>query len=339
MTATAQGRGRVRDGACVAMLALVGGAGTAGCAGSTTTTYVDPYDQAYVVTGYYPADLTYSTYYWADDWNYSTLYYYAIRAGSPLPLAAADAGAPASPGSTAGDAANAIQSAARGGTVCPGQMDVTPRTAPPICPDGQTTDERSGVTLSFRSCQLVNEMVQGTVDVTSMRTPSDPSCGPGTTLTLQASLAVTGLQIAKGNGSAVVIPSLTSNVTTAPYTPGQNPSTFHATTTGELQLVPAGGGQAADLMYQGDQTFTLDGSQDVSVSGTMALNEQNSGSSAMLTQTGLTRAAGCCWPTGGSLVVDRTGGSRPGKTTWEFGPNCGDAKRNGGAASLPACAQ
>jgi len=73
MTTTGQGRGAVRDGACVAMLALVGGAGSVGCAGSTTTT-VDPYDQAYVVTGYDPADLAYSTYDWADDWNDSTLY-------------------------------------------------------------------------------------------------------------------------------------------------------------------------------------------------------------------------------------------------------------------------
>lgn len=33
MTTAGEGRGRVRDGACVAMLALVGGAGSVGCAG------------------------------------------------------------------------------------------------------------------------------------------------------------------------------------------------------------------------------------------------------------------------------------------------------------------
>ncbi len=366
MTTSANGMGRAWAGARAIppTLILTIGAISVGCT-STTTTAVDPYNEAYVVTGYYPADLTYSTYYWADDWYYPTLYYYAVRAGIPLVAAASDGGlpvfdgsapvsdggrpasdgsAPASDGGASAahgsgaDAAGAIQTLARGGAVCPGQMDVTPKTAPPVCPNGQTTDERSGVTLNFRGCQLASETVQGTVDLSSMRTASDPSCGAGTTLTLQANLTVTDLEVSKTNGDAIVVPSLTSTITTAPYASGQNPSSFQAATSGELQLVRARA-QAADLMFQGNQTFTLNGNQDLSVTGTMTVAEQTGGGMATLTQTGLMRTAGCCWPTGGSLTVDRTGGAKPGTTTWDFGPNCAQARRNGGSVSLPACAQ
>src|SRR5215831_13891618 len=120
--------GRVLWRACLAPALMLVGAAMAGCGGSgTTSTVAYTYEDPYLYTYYYPADLTYTGYYAADSWNYGL--YYAARGAVPGSVEAAtvinNTGRP-SLGST-------LRALIRGESVCPGQVTVTPKTAPPAC--------------------------------------------------------------------------------------------------------------------------------------------------------------------------------------------------------------
>jgi len=93
----------------------------------------------------------------------------------------------------------------------------------------------------------------------------------------------------------------------------------------------------SDLTYTAMDTVTFSGNNSYSVDGTSSVKEKNGSASATITQQGLTRSGGCCRPTGGSAIIDRTGGSNPGTATWTFGPSCGTVMRNDTTAMLPAC--
>ncbi len=73
-------------------------------------------------------------------------------------------------------------------------------------------------------------------------------------------------------------------------------------TNGEVQRFTSGGTMTSDRTYTGTQTYSsvslADGTY--TVGGTLNVQDQ-AGGSAVLTGTGLTRADGCCKPTGGTL--------------------------------------
>src|SRR5262249_52957056 len=84
-------------------------AGTVGCTSSGTvytTGYV--YDDAYLYTSYYPADVAYASYYYAYPWNYNTFYYYlnAYGPGTGNTGTSSDAGTSGN-GGTSGTASDA----------------------------------------------------------------------------------------------------------------------------------------------------------------------------------------------------------------------------------------
>lgn len=318
-----------------------------GCGGTTTTTTaaVYPYDEAYVYTTYYPADVMYSSYYWADDWSYSTIYAYFV--GSlPLPAEPAvgsrDGGVVADGGARGGGPAagvtGAIESLARGASVCPGQVTVTPKTSPPACADSTTPEERAGVTIAFNGCMVGQERIDGMLDVSAVRSTADSTCSATTMMMSQTTLTVTGLSVRQGGGAGIVIPSLTATIA-ANYPYKQNAQTLAAASSGEVQVYDSSGNMTADLKTQGTDMFSLPDAQSYTVDGMESVADPSTGAAAMITKGALVRSGGCCWPTGGTILVNRMGGPSPGNVAWKFGPNCGDATRDGAKVTLPACMQ
>ena len=333
-----------RGNAAAVLSALVLGS-CGGTTVTTTTTAVHPYDEEYVYGATYPTDVIYSSYYWADDWNYSTVYY-AFLGSLPSPaqpaLGGRDGGSAADGGSTVPRAidgiAGAIESLARGMSVCPGRVTVTPKTSPPACADSTKSQERSGVTIGFNGCTVGASQIDGTVDVTTMRQASISTCSSATAIMSQTTLTITNLSVRQVDGAGIVMPSQTAAIM-ATYLYGQNPQTVTATSSGQLQVFDGSGKMLADLATQENDSFSLPDAKSYSIDGTAVLGERSGNSTATITKAGVARSGGCCWPTSGTIVVDRTGGASPGKVSWQFGPSCGDVTRNGTAVTLPACLQ
>jgi hypothetical protein len=105
---------------------------------------------------------------------------------------------------------------------------------------------------------------------------------------------------------------------------------------GEMQFFDTSNAMQADLTYDGTQTVTA-GNGSYAVDGMQTIKEKSGSASATITEKGVTRSGGCCRPTSGSVVIDRTGGSNPGTATWSFGPTCGSVMRDNTAVTLPAC--
>jgi hypothetical protein len=231
--------------------------------------------------------------------------------------------------------ASVIEALARGQNVCPGQVTVTEKMATPACAGGNATQERNGVTLVFNNCMASGATINGTFDVLSNRTASEQNCSATTTITLGHTTTITNLSISSSEGK-IVIPSQTDMGMTT-YTFGQTPTSTTFDITGEMQIFSTSGNMISDLSYTGMNTVTFSGNSSYSVDGTTTVQEKNGGASATINQQGLTRSNGCCRPTGGSAVINRSGGPNPGNATWTFGPSCGTVMRNNTSAMLPAC--
>ena len=231
--------------------------------------------------------------------------------------------------------ASVIEALARGQTVCPGQVTVTEKMATPACAGGNATQERNGVTIVFNNCTVSGSTINGTFDVLSNRAASEQTCSATTTITLGHTTTVTDMSISSAEGK-IVIPSQTDTGMTT-YTFGQTPTTATFNITGEMQTFGSSGTMISDLTYTAMDTVTFSGNSSYSVDGTTTVQEKNGSASATITQQGLTRSGGCCRPTGGSAIIDRSGGPNPGTATWTFGPSCGTVMRNDTTATLPAC--
>jgi hypothetical protein len=342
---------------------------------ATVTTY-----QPYLYTAYYPADVAYSTMYWTDDWAYATLYAAYGPYPSPSPgttgtgpstktgsagtsgvmmtgtagtsgttgtagtgvatTGAAGAGGTSATGGLLTTAGDAVRALARGESVCPGQINVTPKTAPPACTGAGKTASRAGVTIVFSNCQTPGgPMLNGTIDVTSSRIASQAACGTNTTITLSHTTTITNLSYTNAAGARLVIPSQTGTGMTT-YRFGQTPPTVALTFTGQLQTFPAGATAASsDHNYTSSLTYTFGGAMTGYTvdGGVTAIDNLATGSGATLTVTGLKRVTTCCRPVGGSVSIVQSGPTGPGNHVVGFGPSCGQATVDGAAATLPAC--
>jgi hypothetical protein len=316
-------------------IGLVLAAGAAvGCTSDTgvvTTTYA--YDDPYLYTAYYPADVAYASYYWAYPWDYGVFYFIGAYAPPTPTTSGADAGT----GSTTvrSGLTGAIEALARGEQVCPGQVTVTEKTAAGVCASNAAA-VRAGATITFNNCSVTGGTINGTIEIQGAATASDQTCSATTSINLSHTSTITDLSIKVSDGRTLVIPNGTNTGMTT-FTYGQSPTTTNITTNGELQIIDSVGTTQSDLTYMGDNTFTFSGSQSYSVSGTTTVQEKNGSARATITRQGLVRSGGCCRPTGGSISVDRTGGSLPGQATWQFGPSCGQVQRNSTTAQMPTC--
>jgi hypothetical protein len=336
-------------------------AATGSCADDATTASVDySYETPYLYSTYYPVDTDYAGYYWADSWNYYAFYFEGASVAAGLANVSGFGGAAgalgaagatgaggtagatgsggsggASPTTVRATLASVVEALARGESVCPGQVTITPKTATPACSGGSSTTERNGVTIVFNGCIVSGATIDGTFDVLSKRSASAQTCSSTTTITLGHTTTITNLSISDSNGK-IVIPSQTDMGMTT-YTFGQTPTSITFNTTGEIQIFNNAQTMLADLGYTGMDTVTLSGNSSYSVDGTSTLQEKNGPATATITKTGLTRSSGCCRPTAGTVTINRSGGPHPGTATWKFGPSCGGVMRNNVSATLPAC--
>lgn len=321
---------------------VLAGAGAFGCTSNgtvaTTTTYA--YDDPYLYTAYYPADVAYASYYWAYPWDYTVFYFIGAYTPPTPTTTTADASTSGADASTGGTPVRsgvtaAIEALARGEQICPGQVTVTERTAASICASNGAA-KRAGATITFNNCSVGGGTINGTVDIQGTATASDQTCGATTTINLSHSSTITNLSIKVADGRMLVIPNQTNTGTTT-FTYGQSPTTTSITSNGELQIMDSSGTMQSDLTFMGDNTFTFSGSQSYTVNGTTTVKDKSGNATATITRQGLVRSGGCCRPTGGSMIVDRTGGTLPGQATWSFGPSCGQVQRNSTTAQMPAC--
>lgn len=279
----------------------------------------DPYLYDY----YWTADLAYSSWYWVDAWDYGLLYARTAQEGT---------------GTVRGGLGAAIRALARGEMICPNQVTVSPKTGQRACATQDATSYRSGATIVFNGCQLPDGgRVDGTIDIQGTQTASDAACTPGATIiTTSHTATISGLTYTSPSGARLVIPNQVDMGTTT-YPLGSTPNTTNITSMGQTQTYAAGGGMISSRTFNGSRSFTYSPStRSYAVDGTIT-SQDPQGDTTVLTGVGITRVPDCCRPVGGTLTVNRTGGTFPGMNTWTFGPTCGAATFNGQTASLPAC--
>lgn len=314
------------------MLSAVGVAGC-GAAASEDVAYEDAYGNDY----YYPAGVAYAGVYAGYGAGYGL--YFAVPSGvaggSRAASTSADGGTPAAGAPVVrGAVADAIRQTAMGISICGGQATVTAHTGTPVCGNGS-----AGEQISFSGCQLpAGGTLDGTVDVQLARNASDANCNGSTMIGLSYTATITNLTYTTAGGAKIVIPSQTSTgMLNFPFE--KTPTGFTISTTGEVQRFDSGGSMTSDRTYMGTHTFSsvslADGSY--TVSGTLNMQDQSGGGSAVLMGMGLTRTDACCKPTGGTLSISRTGGKSPGQHTWTFSSTCGSATLDGKTVTLPAC--
>jgi hypothetical protein len=301
------------------------------CSGTTTGSYYyyDPYLYSY----YYPADLTYSTYYYTDAWLYSDLYYYYQPEEAVRSAAQTD--------SVRWTVGTALRALARGDTVCPGQVTVTPKKVPAACSpaEGAMAMIPGGTTIMFNGCQIMGGgTIDGLVDVTATHTASEPNCSSSTMITVSHTTTITNLSYKGADGSRWLIPNLTDTGTNT-YTYGQAPGKININSTGRFQYYDAGNNLLYDQNFNGTRSFKFASSQQgYNIDGVLNTQDNTSPTTtSMLTANGLTRSSACCHPTGGSLTLKRVTGSTTDQHTFEFGSSCGAAKQDGNSITLPAC--
>jgi hypothetical protein len=324
---------RVLRRACLAPAIMLVGALAGGCDDGTTSTVAYTYDDPYLYTYYYPADLAYTGYYAADSWNYGL--YYAAPGAIPGSAGAAtvinNSGRP-SLGST-------LRALIRGESVCPGQVTVTPKSVAPACSGSSVTSVKNGITVVFNGCQLSGGgKLDGTFDVQANKTASAAMCASDTMINLNYTTTATNLVYTSPEGARISIPNQT-DTGNASYTFGQNATSTSFNTNGEIQFFNRAGTMNADLAYSGIRTLTFSTSnQTYTVDGAVSVQDKmTAGATATLTGAGIERSNSCCRPTAGTLTVNRTGGQAPGQHTWEFQSTCGSVKLDGNTVTLPAC--
>lgn len=278
------------------------------------------YDDAYLYSGYYPADVAYASSYWAYPYDLGGFYYFADDAAQTA---------------THSGVAAAIKALARGEQVCPGQVTVSEKTSAVVCATN-AAGARAGATITFNNCNANGGTINGSIDITGTATASDQTCSATTMISLSHTSTFTNLSFTTADGRKLLIPNQT-NTGMTDFTFGQNPTMTTINANGELQLFDSSGSMQSDLSFMGDNTFTFSGTQSYSVSGSTTVSDKTGNATATLTRQNLTRSGGCCRPTSGSISVNRTGGIAPGQADWSFGPSCGQVQRNGTTATMPSC--
>jgi hypothetical protein len=289
---------------------------------------VPPVDYYYAYDSYYVADITSANVYWADSWAVAP-FTFSLDAQAQGQTVAGMAGR--EPGAV-------LRALARGESVCPGQVSVVTTTTTELCPNAAQTTMRTGASVIFTGCILEGGgRLDGMVTVQSTPTLSNGACDASTMVNVSYTATVTNLSYLAPGGTRIAI---ASQIDTGSYARplGGAPTSLNVATTGRAQLYDAGGALVADHIVKGTRSFTFSRKAETSsyaVDGALTVQDASRGATFTATAMGLTRTAGCCRPTGGTLTVVDAAGA--GTNTWTFGPACGALAVNGTAVDLPAC--
>jgi hypothetical protein len=311
-------------------------AGALGCGSSYDSAYYDPY----VYYSYYPADLYYSSYYWADPYYYSYQDYGTPSAdggtaASGDGVSPTDGGAPSSL-TGVGDVLRAL---ARGESVCGDKVTVTAKTAESPCPTAGAETVRGGAVIVFTGCALPNGgSIEGSVDVDTTRTASEPTCSATTTITIAHTTTITNLSYTGPSGRRIVIPNQTASGTTT-FANGQSPTSAAASINGRLQILEADGTLTSDRTYAGDVTVTPAADRgSYAIDGVLTLVDSDQSGTTVLTATDLTRSSSCCRPVGGRLAIVRSGSNAFSQHVWTFDEaSCGVVRFDDDTVTLTTC--
>jgi hypothetical protein len=327
---------------------------TIGCGNSSSTTTTAFTTDPFVYYTYYPADVSFASYYWVDDWTFTGLFALSntgtvgasvgpgmmTTSGTAGTTGSASSAASATPVGVVTSVADAIRALARGEDVCGSSVTVAAKTRTPACTGGPT-QSRAGVTITFNNCQTAGGgLITGTVDVSSSATASTAVCSGTTMITTTHTTTITNLTYVSPNGFKAVIPQQTDTGTNT-YTFGTAPATITLTTMGRLQTYGTDGTLLSDTNFSGTPTISFGGSSSgFTIDGTITTTDNRlNGAKATYVSTGVTRVATCCRPVAGTVLLttgdnDTDNVSR----TYTWGPTCGDLTLDGQIlTSIPAC--
>jgi len=291
----------------------------------------------------YPPDADYALGYaaydpmYVDDWGAEL---YAARLRSSSAVYADDAGPnDRGAGSTtqAQTALEALRAAvlAQGGA-CADTATLEPKRSNKPCGSGedQPPEAQTGFTLTVTQCKLRNgATLDGRLEVTSTYTASDDACDANTTLKVDYTATYTDLTYVAIDGTKTVISKLTDSGSYERKLQ-EPPATIASRIEGEIKRYDSAGGLTSSRSFAGDIDYQISHPPLTLVADATldATNTLDSGKTSVVAVKSLTYQASCCHPTGGTITV--TGAEN---TTYEFGPACGEAERDGSALQLSSC--
>jgi hypothetical protein len=290
----------------------------------------------------YPLDADYALGYTAydtmyvDDWGTGV---YAAR----VPSSYAGYGADAGPGNADAGSTNQERTAlealraavlAKEGACADTATLEQKRTPKPCEQAGETADSQTGFTLTVAQCKLSNgATLEGKLEVSSTYTASDDACDSATTLTVAYEATYTNLTYVAPDGRKIVLVKL---VDTGTYERKlqEPPASVSSRIEAELQRYDAAGTLSSSRTFAGTIDYQISHPPLTILANAKldATNALDGGKMSAVTVTSLKIQRSCCHPTGGTIVA--VGAER---TSYEFGPGCGDAKRDGASIQLPDC--
>lgn len=311
------------------MLFAFGALATAGpgC-GSSSSYYYDPY--AYAYGYYYPTDMAYADAYYADSYyGYPTTY---VPLG-PSTYTSGSLSKASLHGSAPG---TALRDLAFGKSVCDDRVTVTTERFEPPCSDGGDNGSLPLRTeIVFDACVLRDGgQLDGVIEVEAVHMFSDNDCDNETVVDVTYTSTSTDLSYTAPGGERIVMPSLRRSGSYRRPLTGR-PSVLNVSVEGSVERYDAGGEPLAITTLNGTQTLVPTGSGDgYRVDGTLMMQDMLRERTLSVTGVGVTRTDTCCHPTGGTIAVAPSEGE---VDDWSFGPNCGDASRNGEPFVLDQC--
>jgi hypothetical protein len=279
---------------------------------TTDPYYYDPYSYYYGASYYYPTDVAYGGAYYSDYGAY----------GAPVTYAQSRSGQQESstlPGAT-------LRALAAGEDLCPGHVTVakTPGNAPCQASDRQPVP--ASTSIQFTDCTLPDgSRLDGAVQIDTAHTASDTRCDAETRIDVTFTSTATDLAYTAKDGARVVLPALTA---TGSYTRGveERPSLITIGIEGQIERYAKDGTILAQTSVSGKQTLTpLESTDGYRAAGTLTMRDPIDDETVRVTSDGVDRPESCCYPTSGSIELERSDGDLD---VLRFGPECNDVTLN-----------
>jgi hypothetical protein len=275
---------------------------------TTDPYYYDPYSYYYGASYYYPSDVAYGGAYYADYGAY----------GAPVTYAQARS----DEGETRGLPGATLRALASGEDLCPGHVTVAKTPGNAACPASNREPVPASTSIQFSDCTFPDGgRLDGAVQIDTAHTASDTDCDADTRIDVTFTSTATDLEYTAESGARVVLPALT---VTGSYTREveARPSLIAISIEGQIERYDRDGSALAQTTVSGKQTLTpLESADGYSASGTLTMRDPIDDETVRVTSDGVNRPDGCCYPTSGSIELERSNGDLD---VLRFGPNCND---------------
>lgn len=288
---------------------------------TTDPYYYDPYSYYYGAGYYYPSDVAYGGAYYADYGAYGTPITYAQSRSNEEQAAEL-------PGAS-------LRALASGEDLCPGHVTIakTPGNTPCLASDREPVPASTAI--QFADCTFADGgRLDGAIQIDTVHTASDTDCDADTRIDVTFTSTATNLAYTAESGARVVLPALTL---TGSYTRGVEgrPSLIEIGIEGQIERHAKDGDMLAQTSVSGKQTLTpLASANGYRASGTLTMRDPIDDETVRVTSDGVNRTDGCCYPTSGSIELERSNGDLD---VLRFGPNCNDVTLDSESITPPDC--